>query len=475
MTVVKNEDNKLISTRNIAGWRMCIDNRRLNDPTKKDHFPLPFIDQMLENVVGHGCYFFLDGYSGYNQIPIAPEDVEKTTFTYPSGIFAYRRMPYVLCNAPATFQRCMMSIFSDFNGKCLEVFIDDFTLFGYDFKDCLMNIELVLKRWSYRRFIKNFSSITKPLIALLAKDEKFVFDVECLRAFELIKEKLVSSPIMVTPDWSKPFEIMCDENGMIRRCIPEGEMGSILSHCHDGAAGGHYGGNRTVAKVMEADFYWSSLYKDARSYAIACDKCQRTSNISERDEMPLNSILVCEIFDVWGIDFMGLFPSSNSYEYILVAVDYVSKWIEVQMATSKKRKTPSTSIGRQAGTSRAKDVGTSRSRAFTSSRIYDQNKFVFCNTTEVNGPRATLIWCFVTGNDFDVAKAVGESSGGVWEMRMDALEQEMAGMRTSITDLGTRVDSLATQNAKSEKKIMAWMRALGRACHLDLGTVSDTE
>nr|XP_009624610.1 uncharacterized protein LOC104115637 [Nicotiana tomentosiformis]XP_016488834.1 PREDICTED: uncharacterized protein LOC107808782 [Nicotiana tabacum] len=105
-------------------------------------------------------------------------------------------------------------------------------------------------------------------------------------------------------------------------------MASILSHCHDGAVGGHYGRNRTAAKVMEAGFFWPTLYKYGRVYVASCDKCQRAGNISKRDEIALNSILVCKMFDVWGIDFMGPFPSSHSYEYILVAADYVSKWVE---------------------------------------------------------------------------------------------------------------------------------------------------
>ena len=146
ITVVKNEENELVPTRVQTGWRVCIDYRKLNAATRKDHFPLPFIDQMLERLSGHSHYCFLDGYSGYNQIVIAPEDQEKTTFTCPFGTFAYRRMPFGLCNAPATFQRCMMSIFSDYVENIIEVFMDNFTVYGDSFDKCLDNLTLVLKR-----------------------------------------------------------------------------------------------------------------------------------------------------------------------------------------------------------------------------------------------------------------------------------------------------------------------------------------
>lgn len=107
MTVIRNEKNELIPTRIVTGWRMCIDYHRLNQATRKDHFPLPFMDQMLERLFGHEFYCFLDGYLGYNQIIVNPEDHEKTSFTCPFGIFTYRRVPFELCNTPITFQRCM--------------------------------------------------------------------------------------------------------------------------------------------------------------------------------------------------------------------------------------------------------------------------------------------------------------------------------------------------------------------------------
>nr|GEW47132.1 reverse transcriptase domain-containing protein [Tanacetum cinerariifolium] len=128
-TVVENEENKLILTRLVTGWRVCINNRKLNEATRKDHFPLPFMDQMLKRLAGNQYYCFLDGFSGYFQIPIDLKDQEKTTFTCPDGTFAYRRMPFGLCNVPGTIQRCMMAIFYDMIEKTMEVFMDDFSVF----------------------------------------------------------------------------------------------------------------------------------------------------------------------------------------------------------------------------------------------------------------------------------------------------------------------------------------------------------
>ena len=144
--MIINEKNELILTRTVTEWRVCIDYRKLNIVTRNDHYPLPFIDQLLDRLAGHSHYYFLDGYSGYNQIAIALEDQEKTTFTCPYGTFAFRRMPFGLCNAPATFQRCMISMFSDLVEEAMEIFMDDFSIYGSSFENGLENLETVLQR-----------------------------------------------------------------------------------------------------------------------------------------------------------------------------------------------------------------------------------------------------------------------------------------------------------------------------------------
>ncbi|RVX11252.1 Retrovirus-related Pol polyprotein from transposon 17.6 [Vitis vinifera] len=516
ITVVQNEKGEEITTRLTSGWRVCIDYRKLNAVTRKDHFPLPFIDQVLERVSGHPFYCFLDGYSGYFQIEIDLADQEKTTFTCPFGTYAYRRMPFGLCNAPATFQRCMLSIFSDMVERIMEVFMDDITVYGGTFEECLVNLEAVLHRciekdlvlnWEkchfmvrqgivlghiisekgievdkakvelivklpspttvkgvrqflghagfYRRFIKGFSSLSKPLCELLAKDAKFIWDERCQNSFDQLKKFLTTTPIVRAPNWQLPFELMCDasdfaigavlgqrEDGkpyviyyasktlneaqrnytttekellavvfaldkfraylvgsfiivftdhsalkylltkqdakarlirwilllqefdlqikdkkgvenvvadhfqvtgeipsewnaqdrkhffakihayyweepflfkycadqIIRKCVPEDEQQGILSHCHENACGGHFASQKTAMKVLQSGFTWPSLFKDAHIMCRSCDRCQRLGKLTKRNQMPMNPILIVELFDVWGIDFMGPFP-----------------------------------------------------------------------------------------------------------------------------------------------------------------------
>ncbi|KAK1696432.1 hypothetical protein QYE76_013129 [Lolium multiflorum] len=271
MTVVPNDNDELIPQRIVVGYRMCIDFRKVNKVTKKDHYPLPFIDQMLERLSKNTHFCFLDGYSGFSQIAVKAKDQEKTITTCPYGTYAYRRMPFGLCNAPATFQRCMSAIFHGFCESIVEVFMDDFSVYGNSFDNCLRNLDKVLQRceetnlvlnWEkchfmvnegivlghkisergievdrakveaiekmpyprdvkgirsvlghvgfYRRFIKDFSKISKPLTNLLQKDVPFVFDDDCKEAFETLKKALTTAPVVEPPDWNLPFEIMCD-------------------------------------------------------------------------------------------------------------------------------------------------------------------------------------------------------------------------------------------------------------------------
>ena len=156
MTIVKNKKNELIPQRTITRWQMCIDSRKLNKATKKDHFPLPFIDEMLERLANHSFFCFLDGYSGYHQILIHPDDQSKTTFTCPYGTYAYHRMSFGLCNALASFQRCMVSTFSDMIEEIMEVFIDDFSIYGKTFDDCLEHLDKVLQRCEEKRLVLNW-------------------------------------------------------------------------------------------------------------------------------------------------------------------------------------------------------------------------------------------------------------------------------------------------------------------------------
>ncbi|GJZ20005.1 reverse transcriptase domain-containing protein [Tanacetum coccineum] len=130
--------------------------------------------------------------------------------------------------------------------------------------------------------------------------------------------------------WDDPFLFKTCADQVIRRCVSGQEAVDILTACHSGPTGGHYGANYTAKKVFDSGFYWPTIYKDAHELVKNCDSCQRQGKISQRDEMPQNSIQVCEIFDVWGIDFMGPFPSSRGNKYILVAVDYLSKWVEAK-------------------------------------------------------------------------------------------------------------------------------------------------
>nr|GEX72894.1 reverse transcriptase domain-containing protein [Tanacetum cinerariifolium] len=130
--------------------------------------------------------------------------------------------------------------------------------------------------------------------------------------------------------WDDPFLFKVCADQFMRRYVHGHEVVDILKDCHNGPTGGHHGPNYTAKKVFDSGFYWPTVYRDAHDLVKSCDACQRQGKILQRDEMPQNAIQVCEIFDVWGIDFMGPFPSLRGNKYILVAVNYMSKWVEAK-------------------------------------------------------------------------------------------------------------------------------------------------
>ncbi|GJW73807.1 reverse transcriptase domain-containing protein [Tanacetum coccineum] len=265
INVVDNEENELIPTRLVIGWRVCIDYRKLNEATQKDHFPLPFMDQMLERLAGNEFYYFLDGFSGYFQIPIDPLDQEKTTFTCPYGTFVYRRMLFGLCNAPGTFQRCMMAIFHDMIEKTMEVFMDDFSVFGDSFDSCLSNLEKMLKKIEVDRakvdVIAKLPYPTLPMTHLLEKETPFVFSKDCIHAFETLKKKLTDGLILVVPDWNLPFELMCDASDFA--------IGAVLGQRRSK----HFQPIHCASKTMtEAQIHYTTTKKEMLVVVYAFEK-----------------------------------------------------------------------------------------------------------------------------------------------------------------------------------------------------------
>nr|GEX21685.1 retroelement Pol polyprotein-like [Tanacetum cinerariifolium] len=402
-----------------------------------------------------------------------PPEVELKELPPHLETFAYKRMPFGLCNAPGTFQRCMMAIFHDMIEQTMEVFMDDFLVFDkakikviskLPHPNTVKGIRSFLRHAGfYQRFIKDFSKISRPMTHLLEKNAPFVFSNDSVQAFRTLKEKLTEAPILIAPNWDQPFELMCDasdfafgavlgqriekhfrlihytskmmtevesnytttekemlavvyafekirsymnksivykdhsalkylfskkvakarllrwillllqefdfkvvdtkgaenyaadhlsrlENPYLNVFDPKEineffpletisklahhdqskEAVDILTACHSGPTEGHYGANYTVKKVFDSGFYWPTIYKDAFELVKNCDSCQRQGKISQKDEMPQNAIQVCEIFDVWGIDFMGSFLNSKGNKYILVDVDYLSKWVKAK-------------------------------------------------------------------------------------------------------------------------------------------------
>ncbi|KAL3684568.1 hypothetical protein R1sor_002590 [Riccia sorocarpa] len=265
--------------------RVCVDYRKLNEFTVKDPYPIPFIDDILDKVAGREAYTFMDGYSGYNQVEISPDDRKKTTFITPWGAYAYARMPFGLSNAPATFQRLVIDTFAEYIGDFMEAFLDDFTVYGDADQHlqqlekalikCLENqiclnpekcvfwvqsgvllghiicsegilmdprkVEKIRKQPAptnrkelqrvmgmanfYRRYILNYAVLAAPVNALNRENVVFNWTSQCQEDFDLLKEKLSQGPILRPPNWNMIFHVHTDASGVA--------VGAVLAQPQD--------------------------------------------------------------------------------------------------------------------------------------------------------------------------------------------------------------------------------------------------
>ncbi|GJU44554.1 reverse transcriptase domain-containing protein [Tanacetum coccineum] len=255
----------------------------------------------------------------YIQIPIEPKETRKNYFTCQDGTrvpsYAIR---IVQCSR---LSHVYMAFFHEYDKKTKEVFMDRFFQFlEILFPRVLANLDKMLKRvWK----TPNSNNLEKS--HFMVKEGIVLGHKISRKGIEVDKAK-----VDVISKLPHPTTVKGIRNQIIRRCVDGKEALEILEACHSGPTGGHYSANFTAKKIFVVGFFWPTIYKDAYGFVKTCDACQRQGKISQRDEMPQNAIQVCEIFDLWGIDFMGPFPSFKGNKYILVAVDYLSKWVEAK-------------------------------------------------------------------------------------------------------------------------------------------------
>nr|GEW04565.1 reverse transcriptase domain-containing protein [Tanacetum cinerariifolium] len=394
-TIVENEENELIPTRLVTGWRVCIDYRKLNDATHKNHFPLPFMNQTLERLAGNEYYCFLD---------VFMDDFSVFGNSFGTSLSHLDKM-HKWCEDT---NLCLNWEKSHFMVKEGVVLGHKISKNGIEVDKAKVDVITKLPHPTtvkgihsflghagfYRRFIQDFSKIAWPMTRLLEKvytDHlalKYLFNKQdakrdCSGGFSSCNN-LISPPVIkkgaenLATDHLSRFEnphqsvldkkdinemfpldtlnvvsFRCDSstswfadfanyhagNFVVKQMSSQQknkffkdgqEAVEILKACHNGPTSGHHGPNYIAKKVFNYSFYWPTIYRDAHDLVKSCDACQRQGKISQRDEMPQNSIQVCEIFDVWGIDFIWPFPSSRGNKYILVAIDYLSKWVEAK-------------------------------------------------------------------------------------------------------------------------------------------------
>ncbi|KAI3758225.1 hypothetical protein L6452_05778 [Arctium lappa] len=445
VTVVTNDKNELIPTRVVSGLRICMDYRRLNKATQKNHFPLPFVDKMLDRCLERceetdlvlnwkKCHFMVkegivlghivskrgvehDQKFDFNEeCKNAFLTLKKALITAPIVVTPEWDKPFeIMCDASdwavgavlgQRKEKICYSIY--YASKTLNEAQVNYTttekelsavVFAFEkFRSYLMGAKVIVhtdhaamkylisKRDAKPRLIRwvlllqefdleivdrkgvdnqvadHLSRLERPKedakegdITETFPDERILMiqhsaipwyaDIANYLAYgikptdytnHMLKKFLHDARLYL---WDDPFLFKIGTDQILRRCIPENEVATVLQHCHQSAYGGHFGGQRTAAKVLQSGFYWPTLFQDAHNFSKRYNECQRSGSISQKNELPLNGILEVELFDVWGIDFMGPFPPSNNCQYILVVVDYVSKWVEALACASNDAKT----------------------------------------------------------------------------------------------------------------------------------------
>ncbi|RVW77830.1 Retrovirus-related Pol polyprotein from transposon 297 [Vitis vinifera] len=228
------EKGEEIATRLTSGWRVCIDYRKFNAVTRKDHFPLPCIDQVLERVSAILSIVSWTITQGIFKLKSMLK-IRKTTFTCPFGTYAYRRMPFGLCNALATFQRCMLSIFNDMVERIMEVFMDDITIYGSTFEECLINLEAVLNKCIEKDLVLNWEKchfmVQQGIVLghIISEKGIEVDKAKMSKKFDQLNQFLTIAPIVRAPNWQLPFEVMCNANDFaIGAMLDQEKMESLM-------------------------------------------------------------------------------------------------------------------------------------------------------------------------------------------------------------------------------------------------------
>nr|GEX85771.1 putative reverse transcriptase domain-containing protein [Tanacetum cinerariifolium] len=372
-----------------GSFQMCIDYQELDKLTVKNRYPLIRIDDLFDQLQGSSVYSKIDLRLGYHQLRVHEEDIPKTAFRTRYGYYDFQVMPFGLTNASAVYMNLMNRVCKPYLDKFIIVFVDDILIYTKSKQEHEENFKLILllkKEELYAKFSRCEFWIPKVQFIGYVIDSKGIhvdpIKIESIKDWASPKTPMENRQFLGVEN----FIIYCDDSDkglgvvlMQNEKVTAYASGQLKIHeknytTHDLELGAvkelnmrqhrwleflsdydceiryHPGKANKILdaktearksenleaedvgakKVFDLGFYWPSIYKDDFELVKHCDSCQRQGKVLQRDEMPQNFIQICEIFDVWGIDFMGPFPSFKGNKYILVAVDYLSKWVKAK-------------------------------------------------------------------------------------------------------------------------------------------------